>query len=90
MSALTFQRSATVEAADLDGEVILFAPGANRFFVLNRTASFIWERLEAPSTVEDIASGLCRSFTGVALSDAVRDVESAVREMLSSELVVAL
>lgn len=85
----TFQRNQRIEGAPLNTEAILFDPTSTKFFMLNRTSSFIWERLSTPATAESLTSDICKSFDNIAHADALNDVRTALDEMLSMELVVA-
>ena len=85
-----FQRSAAVEAAPLQDESLLFQPTTNKFHVLNGTASYIWERLQTPTSAEQIAQGLCSDFEGVSEGQALRDVETTLKEMLGLSMVVTV
>lgn len=76
-----------VEMAPLRDDAILFNPKSNRFCVLNRTSSFIWNQLKSPASPEQIAEALCVNFTGVAPGEALRDVEQALSQFLDLELV---
>lgn len=84
-----FQRQPEVESAPLEDECILYHPGENRFLRLNRTASFIWRRIEAPATAEEIAGELVREFSGVDGPDAVTDIRAALERMVSMSVVEA-
>jgi hypothetical protein len=88
--AFIFHRSAGIEAAPLKDEVILFHPPSNKFCVLNRTSTFIWSQLAEPATCEGIAARMGASFTGVTPSEAMSDVDIALREMLALGLVVGV
>ena len=83
----TFQRNQGVEAAPLNDEAILLDPSTSKFFMLNRTSSFIWERLATPSTAESLAGEICKCFDNVALPDALNDVRTTLDEMLSMGLI---
>jgi RPA family protein len=83
----TYARSPAVEAAPLEAECILFHPEANRFFVLNDTAAFIWSRLETAATASEIAAELRRSFEGVGEDTARKDVATALEHMLELAVV---
>lgn len=85
----TFQRNPRVEAAPLNEEAILLDPATSKFFMLNSTSSFIWERLSMPATADSLAGEICKSFDKIAMPDALNDVRAALDEMLSMELVVA-
>lgn len=87
---MQFQKRATIEAAPLQDEALLFYPEVNRFYVLNGTASYIWEQLPAPASAQEIAAELCRSYGGVAEPEALRDVEGALEQMLALSIVIAV
>jgi hypothetical protein len=82
-----FQRGPTVEAAPLQDEALLFHPEVNRFYVLNGTASYIWDRLREPASAEEIAQQICRAYEGVAQPDALRDVEGVLQQMVAMSVV---
>ncbi len=84
-----FQKNPKVEAAPLNEEAILFDPTSSKFFMLNRTSAFIWERLSVPATAESLAGELCKSFDRVQMADALNDVRATLDEFLSMDLVVA-
>lgn len=76
-----YQRRAAIETAPLHDETILFDPGANRFCLLNQTAAFLWEHLQAPSSADDLCHKVCQHFAAVDKVAALKDVESALGEM---------
>jgi hypothetical protein len=82
-----FQRGSTVEAAPLQDEALLFHPEVNRFYVLNGTASYIWDRLKEPASAEEIAEQICRTYAGVAQPEALRDVEGVLQQMVAMSVV---
>lgn len=84
-----FKRNAEIEEAPLDNECILFSPSRNKFFVLNRTASFIWSQVRRPVTAEEVSSTLSKSFAGAGASEVRSDVQSILDEMLELAVVVA-
>jgi len=84
----TFQQNPRVEAAPLNEEAILFDPTGSKFFMLNSTSSFMWERLKSPTTAESLADEVCKNFENISPEDALKDVRSTLDQMLSMELVV--
>jgi hypothetical protein len=70
------QQSTEVEAAPLQHEMLLFHPKSNRFCILNRTSSFIWNTIKSPMSPEQIADKLSASFSGISPADALKDVEA--------------
>jgi hypothetical protein len=81
-------QNTTVETAPLQQETILFHPRLNRFCVLNRTSSFIWERLRSPMSPEQIADELSATFNGVTPAEALKDVTQALSTLKELDLVV--
>ncbi len=67
-------------------ETVLFDASSNRFCLLNGTAAFLWERLERPSTVEELSQAICGRYAGVDSTLAEQDVRTALAQF--SELAV--
>jgi hypothetical protein len=84
-----FKRNAEIEMSALGEEVILFDPKATKFLLLNRTSSFLWRQLDTPKTAEELAAEVCRHFDGAELRGVLRDVEGALEQMASLEMVQA-
>ncbi len=78
-------RNPNVDLAPMKNESVLFQPQANKFCLLNVTAALVWNQLEKPRTVSELAQGLCEHFDGVSMPDAIRDIEKIVNELLSLE-----
>ena len=77
-----------MEAAPLKGEMLLFNGSANKFFVMNASAAFLWEQLREPAAEEALAARMCESFSGVDVEQARADVRTAVKEMVSLGLLI--
>jgi hypothetical protein len=84
-----YSRSLSIEMAPLQEETILFDPSKNQFCVLNRTASFLWNQLATPTSVDSLAAKMSQSFSGVGMEDALRDAERVLQEMSSLSFVVS-
>lgn len=84
-----FQRNPAIEAAPMQDETILFDPATNTFCMLNGTAAFLWERLAAPCTAEQLAAAVCGSFDGVSEAVAEDDVRGALHEFSALRFVSA-
>jgi Coenzyme PQQ synthesis protein D (PqqD) len=76
-------RNPAVDLAPMKNESVLFQPQTNKFCLLNVTAAFLWNQLERPCTVPELAQKLCDHFEGVSIPEATRDVERTVNELLS-------
>jgi hypothetical protein len=82
-----FVRNSSIEMAPLQDETILLDPGQNRFCVLNRTATFMWNRLANPLTADTLAADICESFSGIAMETALSDAERTLQLFLSLKFV---
>jgi hypothetical protein len=80
--AARYQRPSGIGEQQVGDERMLLDEGANRVHVLNGTAAFIWDRLEAPITVEEIARRMADEYdlTGVA------DIQGTIRRVLGDLL----
>jgi Coenzyme PQQ synthesis protein D (PqqD) len=83
-----YQQNSGIETAPLQDEVILFHPSTGKFFVLNRTSSFIWSSLHEPSTPKQISEKLQTNFRRTENTDVAKDVDTVLREMESQGLIV--
>lgn len=80
---VTVSRNSAVDFAPMKNESVLFQPQTSQFCLLNVTATFLWGQLERPCTISEIAEKVCDHFDGVSLTDAIRDVEQTVNQLLS-------
>lgn len=78
---IRYTRSAGVEAAPMQDETVLYNPASKQFCLLNETAAFLWDLLEAPQTEEDLAAELCDAFDGVDAEMATRDVRRTLQQL---------
>ena len=69
---------------------MLLDPVSSQFFYLNSTASFLWNHLAEPSTAEELAKEVCKSFDGAGFPETLSDVEQLLRQMASHGLVQTL
>ena len=90
MAKQVVQQNSAVETAPLQQDAILFHSGLNRFCILNRTSSFIWNKLQSPITADEIAQELSAKFDGVTPTEALRDVNAALEKLIELDLVVTL
>jgi len=80
---VTVSRSSAVDFAPMKNESVLFQTQTNQFCLLNVTATFVWGQLDQPCTIFEIAEKLCDHFDGVSLTEAIRDVEQTVNQLMS-------
>jgi len=84
------RRNPDVEEAPLQGELMIFDPASSRFFVLNRTMTFVWRRCDGAHGVADMVDELRREFAEVDPATAEGDLKKALGELASLGLVVDL
>lgn len=85
---MTLRRNPQVEASPLKDEMLLFDGAANKFFVMNASAAFLWEQLGEPKAEEALAVKMCESFSGVAIDRARADVRATVKQMVDLGLLI--
>lgn len=81
----TIARADSLVASEVSGEVVILSIDTGFFFLLNKTASRIWDLLEAPLALEAIASALIQRFA-VDPADCRREVGEFVQIMLDKGL----
>lgn len=62
-------------AAEMDGEIVLLNVEQGSYYGLDAVGSDIWQRLEAPIVISDLASQLARDYDG--------DVETIESDLLA-------
>ena len=80
--SITYRRGDGVEAAPMEGETLLYHKDTKKFCRLNSTAAYVWECLEQPRTVDDLAAAICEEFDGVERDVARQDAQAAVDELV--------
>ncbi len=84
------RRNPQVEEAPLQGELMIFDPASSRFFVLNRTMTFVWRRCDGAHGIREMVEELRREFSEVDNATAEGDLKKALGELASLGLVVDL
>ena len=82
-----YRRNPSIDASPMQSESLLFDPATNRYCLLNGTATFVWERLLQPATVEQLAAEVCRHFDGPEPARVERDVREALQRLTDLALV---
>jgi len=87
---IRYQRNSAAETAPLDRGVVVLEPKSRKFCALNQTSNLIWSSLEWPTSAEQLAELLAERFEGVTPSEALRDVQAIIEEMISVGIVLPL
>ena len=77
-----------IEKAELKGELLLFNNASNKFFVMNPTASFVWEKLAEPTDEQALATALCANFSQTTKEQALEDVKETLKTMRELGLIL--
>jgi hypothetical protein len=77
-SAARASRAPDIEVAPLEDGSILFDAESKKFFMLNSSASLIWDELGSPASPDELATKLQARFPNLELDDARRDVDAAL------------
>lgn len=85
---MMLRRNPQIEASPLKSELLLFNGAANKFFVMNASAAFLWNQLAEPAGEETLAERLCASFSGVGAQQALEDVRKTIRDMVELGLLI--
>jgi len=85
---MALKRNEDIEAAELDGDLLLFSPKAKKFFVMNPTAAFVWEKLAAVRDEPSLAKAICIEFGGVSEAQALDDIRRIISVMKSLDLLL--
>jgi hypothetical protein len=77
-----------IEAAELKGELLLLNNAASKFYLMNPTASFIWEKLATPTSEDELATAMCSQFADATPEQARRDIGETLKNMRDYGLIL--
>jgi Coenzyme PQQ synthesis protein D (PqqD) len=84
----TLQRTERAVQGDPPEAAVLLDPDAGVALRLNSTGAWIWEQLDSPCRVQELANGLAQHFE-IDPGRALDDVVAFAREMARHELLAA-
>jgi hypothetical protein len=82
-----FVATAGVEAVPLQDGAVLYNMGTSKFVMLNYSLAFLWGRLAAPRTAEELFGALSEVVSGGLPATAGRDIENAIDQLAALKLV---
>ena len=83
MSSLYLARNPRVAARSLDGEMMIMSGRNSTLFMLNKTATILWQAADGATPLEEIVQQkICTGFQ-VEPGEALRDAESLARDLAS-------
>lgn len=80
-------RNPAVDFTPMKNECVLFHAQTNQFCLLNSTATFVWNLLEQPRTISELADALCSHFEGASKAQVIRDVDQTINQLQTLSLV---
>ncbi len=88
MSPMYVSRSSSVAARVFDGETIVMSPLDSTIFVLNPTATAIWQSADGRTPLADVVRDrICAEFE-VEFDTAMQDAEKLVQELSAHGILV--
>jgi len=78
------KRNKAVMFKEVEGVVYILDPRNATIHTLNKTASFIWNQLKTPCSIENIVSSVCNQFE-VKKNKAQRDIMKLISKYLKEE-----
>ena len=82
-----FRRSSEVTETRVSDRVILYHASDGGAFVLNPTASILWDSLTAPSSLAQLVKELQMRFPGLAADRAEADIAACIVELQGHRLI---
>jgi len=83
-----YQQNREVETAPLEHGLMVLEPAARKFCALSPMSSYIWGRLQEPTSPEQLAEHLVEKFQGVSREKALDDVNAIFAEMAALGIIV--
>lgn len=81
-------RNPDLIAADMDGETVMMSIERGAYFGLGGIGSRLWDLLEQPTSVADMAAKICEEYS-VDSETCLQDIQGFIAEMMENSLVMA-
>ncbi len=80
------KKTKKVETREVDGETIVFNPENNDFFVLNKTGTFVWKKINGKNNEKKIALKLAKKY-GIPEKKALSHTKELIKKLKSFKLI---
>jgi hypothetical protein len=80
------KKAGKIEWKEIEGEVVLVNSIKQEFFVLNKTGSFIWKKINGKNTEKKISIELAKKYK-ISEKKAVADTKQLIKKLLSMKLI---
>ncbi len=81
-----YQQKQSIIQETIDNQTFILLPKKGKLVELNKTASFIWEKLRKPQTINQIIKSLCHKFE-IPSSAAEKDVRATIDKFSKLKLI---
>lgn len=84
-----YQKKDTVYSAEINGRTVVLNMETGSFYNLDGTGCLIWQLLETPSTVNEIAEGVSKKCE-VSASECMDDVNAFINSLCANNLIMKI
>ncbi len=84
-----YTKTDIVYSAVINGRTVVLNMETGRFYHLDETGCLIWQLLEKPSTVSDVAAGVAKEC-GISVSECEADVAGFMDSLCSKNLITKI
>jgi len=82
------QRNNDILASDIDGEKVMMSIQQGEYYGLGKTGSFIWDILEQPIAISDLADLITEKYE-VSKAQCLNDIMPFLNDLAEKKLIVA-
>lgn len=79
---MSYQRRPTVEESPLQGDLMLFDPERNQFFVLNRSMAHVWRCCDGRHSLDRMVETAAGAFSGAEPATLQTDFSAALEQLV--------
>ena len=83
-----YKQNPAAETAPMGAGLVVLEPKERKFCALNGTSTLIWNQLQEPRSIEQLARHISDNYQGITELEAIRDVEAILSEMTSLAIVI--
>jgi len=80
--AAVIKKAKKIEWKEVDGETIILKKEKNKFFILNKTGTFIWKKINGKNTEKKISLALAKKYD-IAEEKALADTKQITKKLFS-------
>jgi len=81
------QRNNDILASDIDGEKVMMSIQQGEYYGLGKTGSFIWDNIEQPITIKDLADLITEKYE-VNKEQCLQDILPFLNDLAEKKLIV--